>query len=116
MNFDSLVATSHLTPVLPGPPVEISQEFQGTVPVLSVFRDFGALFSSIGNFLFMVAFVFAFIYLIWGGFRLITAGGEERAISEARETITYAIVGIIIVFLSYLIVKLVEGVTGVVIF
>lgn len=116
MIFNLNLIASHFNPVSGRGPVEIQEEFAGTAPVLSVFADFGRLFTELTTFLFLAAFVFSFAYLIWGGFRLITAGGDDRAVSEARETITYAIVGIAIVFLAYLIVKLVEGVTGVIIF
>lgn len=74
---------------------------------------FGDLFSRIATYLFIFGFIIAFTYLLYGGFRLITAGGNERSVAEARDVITYAIVGIAVVFLAFLLVRLAQGITGV---
>jgi hypothetical protein len=43
--------------------------------------------------------------IIYGGFRYITSGGESGSISSAKNTILYAIIGLIIVALAQFIVK-----------
>lgn len=47
------------------------------------------------------------IMIIYGGFRYITSGGESGNISSAKNTILYAIIGLVIVALSQFIVKFV---------
>jgi cytochrome bd-type quinol oxidase subunit 2 len=47
------------------------------------------------------------IMIIYGGFRYITSGGESGNISTAKNTILYAIIGLVIVALAQFIVKFV---------
>lgn len=47
------------------------------------------------------------IMIIYGGFRYVTSGGESGNISSAKNTILYAIIGLVIVALSQFIVKFV---------
>lgn len=51
----------------------------------------------------------AVIMLIYGGFRYVTSGGDSGAISSAKNTILYAIVGLVIVAISQAIVWFVLG-------
>ncbi len=54
-----------------------------------------------------------FILLIVGGFRFITSGGDPKAVEGAKKTITSAIIGLIVILLSYLILVLIKAITGV---
>jgi uncharacterized membrane protein len=56
--------------------------------------------------------VIAVIMLIIGGFRYITSAGDEAGAKSARNTIIYAIVGLVIVALAQFIVKFVITNTG----
>lgn len=51
--------------------------------------------------------VIAVIMIMVGGFRYITAGGESGKVSSAKTTITFAIVGLIIVALAQSLVRFV---------
>ncbi len=53
---------------------------------------------------FGVAGLVAVIYLIMGGFSYVTAGGDPEAVEAAKTTIVNAIIGLVIIFVSYLIV------------
>jgi hypothetical protein len=53
--------------------------------------------------------VVAVVMIIYGGFRYITSGGDSNNIGTAKNTILYAIIGLIIVALAQLIVKFVLG-------
>lgn len=53
------------------------------------------------------------IMLIVGGFQFLTSGGDPKAVAGARTTLTYAIIGIILVVVSWLILLLVHQITGV---
>lgn len=69
--------------------------------------------SVVVNILSVVVGVVAVIMIIWGGFRYVTAAGDAGKAASARQTIIYAIVGIIIVALAQFIVQFViEGVTS----
>ena len=51
--------------------------------------------------------IVAVIMIIIAGFKYITAGGESANISSAKSTITYAIIGLVIVALAQIIVRFV---------
>ncbi len=55
----------------------------------------------------IVVGVICVIVIIIGGFRFITSAGDSNGITSARNTIIYAIVGLIIVAFAQFIVKLV---------
>lgn len=57
--------------------------------------------------------VVAVFAIIFGGFKYITSGGESAGVTGAKNTILYAIIGLVIVALAQLIVRFVLGnVTG----
>lgn len=53
-----------------------------------------------------------FIMLLVGGYKFITSGGDPKAVGSARSTLTYAVIGIILVVASWLILKLIADLTG----
>lgn len=57
--------------------------------------------------------VISVLMIIFGGFKYITSGGDANGVTAAKNTIMFAIVGLVIVALAQLIVKFVLGsVTG----
>lgn len=61
----------------------------------------GSLISSVIGALFIAGFLLATFFVIQGGLQWITAGGDKTKLESARDHITQAIVGIIIVAASY---------------
>lgn len=59
------------------------------------------------NLLSVIVGVVAVIMIIIGGFRYITSGGSDTGVTGAKNTILYAIVGLVIVALAQLIVRFV---------
>lgn len=59
------------------------------------------------NFLSVLVGIVSVIMIIWAGFRYITSGGESGNVSGAKNTLIYAIVGLIIVALAQFIVHFV---------
>lgn len=74
--------------------------------------DFGKMFSSILNVVMLIAAVLVFAYLIFGGIQWITSGGDKGKAEEARNKITAAIIGLIIVAASYAIINLIVNFLG----
>lgn len=58
--------------------------------------------------IFVVAALVALIFLVVGGIKWITAGGDKAATESARGTITSALVGLMVVLAAYAIIRLVE--------
>ena len=69
--------------------------------------SFQRLLSNGINLIFAVAAILALVFLIMGGIKWLTSQGEKEGVNKARETIVAAIVGLVIIFLSYLIVNFV---------
>lgn len=65
------------------------------------------LLSRIINIFSVVVGVIAVIMIIVGGFRYITSGGKEEGIKSAKNTIMYALIGLVVVALAQIIVKFV---------
>ncbi len=63
--------------------------------------------------LFVVVIVAALIFALYGGILWITSQGDKAKLDRARRTITFAIVGIIVAVLSFLIVQTIGDILGV---
>ena len=75
---------------------------------LSKTTDLVAVIQAIIRFILVAAFVLAFIFLLIGGIRWITAGGDEKGVAAARGMITSALIGLVIVLVAFAIIRLVE--------
>jgi len=88
----------------------------GTVEEEGGFARLEDLMKVFGNILSVVATLggFAsFVMVIIGGFKYITAQGDPKAIAAARQTITWAIAGLVFIILAWLILLFIEMFTGV---
>lgn len=57
---------------------------------------FGPMLSSILSGVMIVSALLVLIYLVWGGIEWLTSGGEKAKLEKARNRITQAIIGIIV--------------------
>ena len=57
------------------------------------------------NVLSVVVGIVAVIMIIVGGFRYITSGGNDASVTSAKNTILYAIIGLVVVALAQVIVR-----------
>ena len=69
----------------------------------------GGIFSTISNILLFLVGAISVIMLIVGGIRYVISAGDQNAVTGAKNTILYAIVGIIVSFLAYAAVNFVVG-------
>ncbi len=76
-------------------------------------QDLEGIFGNVVNAVLGLAGIVLFIMLILGGFSYITSGGDPKKVESARNTLTYAIGGMIFIALAYLILKFIETFTGV---
>lgn len=70
------------------------------------------LFSNAVKAIIALAGIILFVMLIIGGVKYITSGGDPKAAEGAKHTITYAVGGLILILLSYLILYIIGQVTG----
>ena len=73
----------------------------------------GAFIGSIVGILIVGSFVLAFVYLLLGGYDWITSGGDKAKLQSARDRITNAILGLIIVAAVWAIMMLVSNFVGI---
>lgn len=67
------------------------------------------LINEIVNIFLYVVGVVAVVMVVYGGFRYITSGGDSNKLTSAKNTILYAVVGLVIVIFAYAIVNWVAG-------
>lgn len=69
----------------------------------------GSIFNTITNTLLFLVGVISVIMLIIGGIRYVVSGGDQNAVTGAKNTILYAIIGIVVAFLAFAAVNFVTG-------
>jgi hypothetical protein len=79
---------------------------------LSGFNDLGGLISATLPVIISLSGLALFAYLLMGGLKYITSGGDDKAVMEARKIITNAIIGMGIVFVAFWIIRILETVLG----
>lgn len=62
------------------------------------------VFHQITSTILYIVGVIAVIMLIWGGLRYVLSGGDAKKVTDAKNTVLYAIIGLIVSFLAYAIV------------
>lgn len=80
---------------------------------IATIADFGCLFQRVISYALGFAGIVLFILLLVAGFKYITSGGDPKAVEGARKTLTYAIAGLLVILLSYLVLVLIKEITGV---
>lgn len=74
--------------------------------------DIGTLINGALSFIMVIAALLVFMYLIMGGIEWITSGGDKTKTEGARNKITAAVVGLIILAASYAILLIILNFLG----
>lgn len=89
----------YLTLKLPGPE-------GGTIDNPAAgFPDLASFISPLLTVIFYIAAFLAFYWLIWGAYQYIMSQGNKENLAKARAKITWALVGLMVVFMAYFIAK-----------
>ena len=70
------------------------------------------VFTRITNTVLYAVGIISVIMLIYGGLRYVVSGGDSKKVTDAKNTIIYAIIGLIVAILSYAIVNFVINAIG----
>ena len=70
-----------------------------------------AVFQNLLQGLLIFAGVVALFMILFSGIRLIMAGSDAKATDSARQTLIYAILGLVLILLSFLIINIIAYVT-----
>lgn len=73
---------------------------RGTGQTDNLFSE-GGIFQTVTNILLFLVGAISVIMLIIGGIRYVVSGGDQAAVTSAKNTILYAIVGIVVAFLAF---------------
>lgn len=76
----------------------------------------GCFFPLIGSIIFWLiacAGIVALFMIVFAGYQFMFSGGDAKSLDGARKTLSYAILGLILVFLAFFILSLIGYITGV---
>lgn len=79
-------------------------------------RSIADLIRIIINMIMIVAGILVFGFMLFGGIQYISSGGDKLQAQQARDKITYAIIGLIIIVAAYAVTKVMELVFGINVF
>lgn len=68
-----------------------------------------AIFSSVLNTIYLVTGIVAVIVIIIAGYMYVTSNGDSAVVTKAKNTITYAVVGLVVIILAFAITWFVVG-------
>lgn len=89
------------------------EDVGGVVEEVATFKAIEAIFSNILTMATTLAGIAVFIMLIYGGFGYLTSGGDPEKVKKSTNTLTWAIVGLIILIAIWFIFRFIEEFTGV---
>lgn len=76
-------------------------------------KTLGGIISVLLPYLYAAAGIFLLLYLIYAGFSYMLAAGDQKKVQEARARLTNALIGFLVVFLSYLLVQALGKILGI---
>lgn len=72
------------------------------------FTNIGSVFSALLPYLYYFAGLILFGAIIVSGFKFLTSAGDPEKTAEAKGCLTNAIIGFLVVFLSYWLIQIIE--------
>jgi len=76
------------------------------IPTGGLSGDGGQIIGWIITLLLIAAVIIATAFVVYGGFLWMTSGGDKTKVEAARKTIVFSVVGLILCFVSFLVVAL----------
>lgn len=104
---------------LPGPndaPIEIPYPSAVQTDEGFQFSDLASVINQAIIYIFPFAGLILFFMLIGGGFRLLTSAGNPESTAKGYKMILMALVGFIVIFVSYWLMQILETVLGITVF
>lgn len=76
-------------------------------------QTISALLNSIGEFAFGLAISLASLLIIYAAYQILTAGGNPEQFEKGKKTILYTVIGLVVIFLSAVIINTIKELLGV---
>ncbi len=77
------------------------------------FQNIGVLLGQVFSFVLVIASILLFLYLILGGVQWLTSGGDKAATQAARDRITAALTGLLIILAVWGVFRVLEAAFGI---
>ena len=85
----------------------------GGIPTGGLDTDGNTIFQSSISIFIAVAVIICLFFLLWGGIQWTMSQGDKGKLQTARNRIIYAILGLVLIFISFFIVSIVGTLFGV---
>ena len=72
----------------------------------------GGIISALIPFIYVLAGIALLMMLIIGGFQLMTSGGDPKRVESGRNRVMYALIGFLIIFVSFWLVRVLQVIFG----
>lgn len=73
----------------------------------------GGIISRVLLFAFPIAGLILFVMILWGGFEMLLGASDKKSLDAGRQRITAAVIGFLLLFVSFWIIRVVETVFGI---
>lgn len=93
-------------------PDVFSGPYRGEGQPTELFSGANAIIPRAINLMLFVVGVLAIFMMIYGGIRYVLSGGDNGRVKDAKNTVLYAIVGLVVAILGYAIVNWVVSIVG----
>src|SRR3989338_507124 len=80
---------------------------------VSSFNNIGSIISEAVPYVFLFAGIALLLMLISAGFTLLTSAGDAKKLDSGKQTLTYALVGFLLIFAAFWIVQLAGIIFGI---
>jgi hypothetical protein len=85
---------------------------EGPLPTIAgggyKFPNLASVVSEALKYIFPVAGILLFLYLIWGGFDYLVSMGDPKKAEAGKNKITHAVIGFLIIFAAFFIVQITD--------
>lgn len=88
-------------------PVQAAESTGVTIPNPIACEDATCLITQVIRYILGGIAVIATMMFIWGGVLMLTSGGNEKRVTQAKETLAWAAIGIVVILLSWTLIKFV---------
>ncbi|MDP4127593.1 MAG: pilin [Bacillota bacterium] len=90
-------------------PATVFADISGKITGNTQSTDFKSFLGLIQSWLLGIVGGLAILFIVYGGFLYVTSAGNQQRIELAKKTLTYAILGLILVALTGLILNIITG-------
>lgn len=110
MNCKKYISTAWLT--IGGTPFEAPGGLRNVTPEKAGFLG-SNIFQMVISLMLLATVLMSLFFLIRGGISWTMSGGDPKAVAAAKQTLIYAIVGLVVAFLSFMIINVIGYFFGV---